>query len=183
MIDLPARERGTASILTLGLVPREIDARLVALFEELNTRHFDALLPLVPVCQGIPESFIERDDLDGLVSFQVHPRPGVPSLATVTIHLADELFEAPWGSEADRWQKIGDTLLHQMVHLAIALDALGGAHRFEDHHGEHFTAECNRIGEQEGWASVRASARDVIHNADAAFWPDNAIDLGADSRI
>jgi len=173
-----ARERGIASVLAFDLVGIPSDPRLVALFDELSARHFDASLPLVPVCRGIPDDSDQREDPNGLVTLQVHPRPGVPSLATVTIYLANELFEAPWGSEADRWSKVADTLLHQMVHLAIDVDALGGAHPFEDHHGQYFTEECNRIGARAGWARVRPSAKSVWPNEDAAGWPDNAIERG-----
>ena len=158
------------------------DPRLVALFEDLNARHFDASLPVVPVRHGIPDDAGEREDLNGLVTLQVHPRPGVPSLACVTIYLADELFEARWDCEDDRWTKVADTLLHQMVHLAIDVDALGGAYPFEDHHGQHFTEECNRIGERMGWARVLPSAETVDPDNDAAGWPDNAIERGP-SRI
>jgi len=178
MADLTARGRGTARVLAFDLVGIPSDARLVALFEDLNARHFDVSLPLVPVCKGIPDDADEREDVNGLVTLQVHSRPGVPSLATVTIYLAAELFEAQWGSEDDRWAKVTDTLLHQMVHLAIDVDALGGAHPFEEHHGEHFTEECNRIGQQAGWGSVLVSAEDVSPNLDSAGWPDNAIDRG-----
>jgi len=182
MADLTARERGTARILAFDLVDSPSDPRLVALFEDLNARHFDASLPVVPVCKGIPDGADEREDVNGLVTLEVHPRPGVPSLATVSIFLADELFDAPWGSEDDRWAKVTETLLHQMAHLAVDVDALGDAHPFEDHHGQHFTEECNRIGERVGWGRVRASAEGVMPNEDAAVWPDNAIELGAGGR-
>ena len=176
MADLTARKRGAACVLAFDLVGMTSDPRLVALFEEHNVRHFDASLPLVPVRKGIPEDAERREDLNGTVRLQVRPRPGVPSLATVTIYLAHELFDVSWGSEDDRWAKIADTLLHQMVHLAVDVDALGGAHPFEDHHGRHFTEECNRIGARAGWGQVRASAEGVMPNDDAAEWPDNAIE-------
>jgi len=176
MNDLSPRERGAAAILAFDEVRRPIEPRLVKLFEELNERHFGSSLPLVPVCQGIPDDGDDRLDLDGLVSVGVYPRPEVRSPASVSIYLADELFESPWGSEDDRWRKITETLLHQMVHLAVDVDALGGAHRFEPHHGQYFAAECNRIGEPEGWSPVRASAQDVYPDEDAANWPDNAIE-------
>ena len=117
-----------------------------------------------------------------MVSFQVHPRPGVPSLATITVHLADELFEAPWGSEADRWQKISDTLLHQMVHLAIALDARAAPIRSRTITGN--TSPQSATGSANRRAGRRCGkCQNVGHNADAAFWPDNAIDVEADSGI
>ena len=176
MTGLTTRERGIASVLAFDVVKLPFDPRLVELFADLNAGYFDRSLPIVPVRQGIPHGAGEPEDLYGLVTLEVHPRPDVPSLASVTIYLADELFEAPWASEDDRWAKVTDTLLHQMVHLAIDLDALGGAHPFEDHHGRHFTAECNRIGERMGWERVRASSDALGRSEDAAGWPDNAIE-------
>jgi len=154
------------------------DPELVELFKDLNARHFDDILPPVPVCRGIPEDAIERPDLNGLMRLVLLRRPGVPFGASATIYLASVLFETRWGSDGDRWQKVADTLLHEMVHLAVAVDALGAAHPPEYHHGEHFTRECNRISERAGWASVLPSSRAVDELEDAAAWPDNAIDMG-----
>ena len=123
MTSLTTRERGIAFSLAFDLVKLPFDPRLVKLFADLNARHFDGSLPIVAVHQGIPDEAGEREDRYGLVTLEVHPRPDVPSLVSVTIYLADELFEAPWGSEDDRWAKVADTLLHQMVHLAIDLDS------------------------------------------------------------
>ncbi len=109
----------------------------------------------------------------------MYPAADVPLQASATIHLAHELFRAPWGSEEDRLQKVADTLLHQMVHLAVQVDALGGAHPFEDHHGEHFADECNRISQRAGWGPVLASGENVGPFEDAAAWPDNAIENGS----
>jgi len=176
--DLTARERGAASILAFDLVKHPFDPHLVELFGDLNGRHFHGWLPIVPVCQGMPEGSDERDDPNGLLRLMMHATPDAPLQASAIIYLAHELFEAPWGSEEDRWQKVTDTLLHQMAHLAVQVDALGGAHPFEEHHGEHFTEECNRIAQQAGWATVLASAEDVAPNVDAAGWPDNAIERG-----
>jgi len=178
MTDLVARERGTASVLAFDLVNHPFDPQLVELFENLNSRHFDGLLPIIPVCQGIPDRYDENEDPNGLLRLMMYPTPDAPLQASATIFLAHELFEAPWGSEEARWEKVTDTLLHQMVHLAIQVDALGGAHTFEEHHGENFTEECNRIAEGAGWGSVLASAEDVAPNEDAAGWPDNAIERG-----
>jgi len=178
MTDLTARERGTAAILEFAFVRVSDDPKLVELFEELNARYFDATLPLVHVCRGIPDDTGEREDPDGLMRLTVFRRPGEPDRAVAKIHLAHELFEAPWGSEEDRWEKVADILLHEMVHLAVQVDAFGGAHPHEEHHGEYFAEECNRIGEREGWAPVLASAQDVLPNEDAAAWPDNAIERG-----
>jgi len=159
--DLTARERGSASILAFDLVKHPFDPHLVELFGDLNGRHFHGWLPIVPVCQGMPEGSDERDDPNGLLRLMMHATPDAPLQASAIIYLAHELFEAPWGSEEDRWQKVTDTLLHQMAHLAVQVDAFGGAHPFEEHHGEHFTEECNRIGQQAGWGPVLASAEDV----------------------
>lgn len=175
MTDLSTRERGAGSILAFDQVRCPNDPRLVELYEELNTRHFGGVLPLVPVCQGIPDDSDDRLDPDGLVSVKVYPRPDTRPKALASIFLADELFETPWGSEDDRWRKIAETLLHQMVHLAVDLDARGGAHPFEPHHGEHFTGECNRISQETGWGLVRPSAQNVYPDEDSANWPDNAI--------
>jgi len=175
MTDVSAREQGTASILTFDLVNHPFDPQLVELFQDLDGRHFDGLLPIVPACQGIPESTEEREDPNGLLRLMMYPKPNSPLQASATIYLAHELFDAPWGSEEARWQKVTDTLLHQMVHLAVQVDALGGAHPLEGNHGEYFTDECNRIGERAGWSRVLASAEDVFPNLDAADWPDNAI--------
>jgi len=179
MTDLTARQRGITSILAFDLVNHPFNPQLVELFEDLNGRYFDGLLPVVPVCQGIPEGFDQREDPNGLLRLMMYPKPDAPLQASATLHLADELFEAPWGSEEARWEKITDTLLHQMVHFAVQVDALGAAHPLEEHHGEHFTEECNRIGQQAGWALVWASAEDVSPNEDATGWPDNAIERGS----
>jgi len=178
MADLVARERGTASILAFDLVNHTFDPQLVELFENLNSRHFDGLLPAIPVYQGIPESFDEREDPNGLLKLMMYPNPNAPLQASAMIYLAHELFDAPWGSQEARWEKVTDTLLHQMVHFGVQVDALGGAHPLEEHHGEHFTEECNRIGQQAGWGPVLASAEDVSPNLDSAGWPDNAIERG-----
>lgn len=175
MTDLAARERGAASILAFDQVRRSYDPQLIELFSVLNGRHFDGSLPVVPVCQGIPDHLGDRDDPNGLLALQTYPRPTVALQASATIYLAHELFESPWGSEEARWEKVTDTLLHQMVHLAVQIDALGGAHPFEDHHGDYFADECNRIGNDAGWASVMASADAAFPDRDAALWPDNAI--------
>jgi len=176
MADLTAREQGTASVLAFDLVNHPFDPQLVELFEDLNGRYFDGLLSVVPVCQGIPEGFDEREDPNGLLRLMMYPKPDAPLQASAMLYLASELFEAPWGSEEARWEKITDTLLHQMVHFAVQVDALGGAHPFEEHHGEHFTEECNRIANRAGWGRVHASAEGVMPNQDAAEWPDNAIE-------
>jgi hypothetical protein len=178
MTDLTARQRGITSLLVFDLVNEPFDPQLVELFEGLDDRHFDGLLPVVPVCQGIPEGLDEREDLNGLLRLMMYPKRDAPVQASAMIYLAHELFDAPWGSEEARWDKVTDTLLHQMVHFAIQVDALGGAHPFEEHHGEHFTAECNRIAERAGWGPVRESAEDVSPNLDSAGWPDNAIERG-----
>ena len=179
MIDLAARARGHDSVVEYDSVRISDDPQLVELFKELNTRYFEALLPVVHVIRGIPDDTGERQDPDGLLRLEMFARPGEPERAAAKIYLAHELFDAPWGSEEDRLQKISDILLHEMVHLAVQVDAFGDAHPHEEHHGEHFAAECNRIGKQAGWAQVRPSAPDVDHNEDAAGWPDNAIEFGA----
>ena len=178
MTDFVARERGTASILAFDLVSHPFDPQLVELFQDLNSRHFDALLPIIPVGQGIPNGFDAREDPNGLLTLVMYPKPDAPLQASAMIYLAHELFDAPWGSDEARWEKVTDTLLHQMVHFAVQVDALGGAHPLEEHHGEHFTEECNRIGQQAGWELVLASAEDVSPNVDSAGWPDNAIEPG-----
>lgn len=178
MTDFVASERGAASILAFDLVSHPFDPQLVELFQNLNSRHFDGLLPIIPMSQGIPNDFDERDDPNGLFKLMMYRTPDAPLQASGMIYLAHELFEAPWGSEEARWEKITDTLLHQMVHFAVQVDALGGARSFEEHHGEHFTEECNRIAERAGWGSVLASAEDVAPHEDAAGWPDNAIERG-----
>ena len=180
MSNSTARAQGTASILAFDLVKHPFDPQLVELFEDLNGRYFDGSLPIVPVCQGIPDTTDEREDPNGLLRLQMYPGADVPLQASATIHLAHELFRAPWGSEEDRMQKVADTLLHQMVHLAVQVDALGGAHPFEDHHGEHFAEECNRISQRAGWGPVLASGENVGPFEDAAAWPDNAIESGPD---
>jgi hypothetical protein len=178
MTDFEARQRGTTCILAFDMVNHPFDPQLVELFEDLNRRHFDGSLPVVPVCQGVPDGAGEREDPNGLVLIVMYPSPGATPQASATIHLADELFQTPWGSEEARQEKIGDSLLHQMVHFAVQVDALGGAHPLEEHHGEHFAAECNRIGGPVGWATVQPSSKDVSPNEDAAGWPDNAIGFG-----
>ena len=175
MSDFPARARGTACILAFDVVNHPFDPQLVELFEDLNRRYFDRSLPTVPVSQGVPDDTGEREDPNGLLRLVMYPSPGAPLQASASIHLANELFDAPWGSEEARQQKIGDTLLHQMVHFAVQLDALGGDHPLEEHHGAHFAEECNRIGGEAGWAPVVPSSKDVLPDHDAAGWPDNAI--------
>ena len=180
MTDLTAREQGSASVLAFDVVRHSFDPQLVELFENLNDRHFGGLLPIVPVCQGIPDEAGDHEDPNGLLKLQMYPTMDAPVQAAATIFLAHELFAVPWGSEEDRLQKIADTLLHQMVHLAVQVDALGGAHPLEDYHGVYFAEECNRIGNSAGWASVVPSAEAAFPDNDAASWPDNAIEPGMD---
>jgi hypothetical protein len=180
MTDLTARERGSAAILAFDVVRHSFDPQLVELFEDLNGRHFAGSLPVVPVCQGIPDDTGDLEDPNGLLQLQMYPTVEAPVQAAATIFLAHELFNTPWGSEEDRLQKIADTLLHQMVHLAVQVDALGGAHPLEDYHGTYFVEECNRIGNDAGWATVVPSSEAAFPDKDAASWPDNAIapDIG-----
>ena len=171
-----ARARGAARLLGFhAQVSRSFDPQLVELFGDLNALHFDSALPPVPICRSIPRDLLRHQDRgDGLTRLRVYLQGDVP-LASVTIYLSGSWFDSPAASEEVRSELIRNALLHQMVHVAVHLDTLGGVHHFDDHHGQHFADECNRISERSGWSVVLPSDQvlDDAHNSEN--WPDNAI--------
>jgi len=169
-----ARGRGAARLLGFhAQVSRSFDPPLVELFGELNALYFDSSLPPVPLCRSIPEGLLKHQDLNGLTRLRVYLRGDFP-FASLTIYLSDWLFDSPTASEEVRWELVRNTLLHQMAHMAVHLDTLGGVHEFDDHHGPHFADECNRIGDQAGWPRELPSVDAPQDIEDAARWPDYA---------
>jgi hypothetical protein len=178
-----ARARGASRVLIPPGARDRIDPLLVEFFDHLNIRHFDGALALVDISKGIPADAEGHVDMNGLTRLQVHGR-GASARAFLSIHLSEWLYDAP--TEAIRLDLIVNTLLHEMVHLAVDLDALGGAHSFDTGHGSFFAAECNRIGRAAGWAEVYpdeecGGAYDEVRPYDAewscAEWPENAMDM------
>lgn len=171
-----ARARGAARLLGFPAeATRSFHPELSGLFDGLNALHFDSALPPVPICRSIPDDLLRRQDRgDGLTRLRMYLQGDVP-LASVTIYLSGWLFDSPAAPEEVRAELIRNALLHQMVHMAVHLDTLGGVHHFDDHHGQHFTQECNRISERSGWSLVLPSDQvlDDPHNSED--WPDNAM--------
>lgn len=58
-----------------------------------------------------------------------------------------------FGTENYRWRLIADTLIHEMAHLAVDVDELGGG-AGDYGHGQTFADKCNRIGSVLGGPAV-----------------------------
>jgi hypothetical protein len=168
------RALGAARVLPIANMSRNCDEALMDIYDDLNMKYFDEVLPRLPVCRIIPDN-TALVDLNGLTRLRVL-EPGDSGRVSMTIYLSKWLFETPAASEEIRRRMIANTVLHEMVHVALYLDALGGAHPLEDGHGFRFAAECNRIGGQARWGLVEPSGQSVDELEDSAAWPDNAIE-------
>lgn len=62
MTDLSPRAQGAAAILAFDVMKHPFDPQLVELFDDLNRRHFDGALPVIPVCQAMPDDYGRRED-------------------------------------------------------------------------------------------------------------------------
>jgi hypothetical protein len=145
------RQTGIARLVKIEALDRShFDHRLLRLFDTLNDHHFDGVLPLVMVSRNMPHDVVNGGDLNGNTRLQfLGPPDTAPALATISI--SNWHFETACASAEVRWTMIAATLLHEMAHLAVHLDALGGRHDFDPGHGQMFTDECNRIGRAMEW--------------------------------
>jgi hypothetical protein len=171
---LNTRALGAARVLPFKDMRRHFDQALVDIYDDLNAKHFKQALPPLPVCRTIPTDCAQVD-LNGLTRLNVL-EAGDSGRVSMTIYLSDWLFETPAASEEIRRQMVANTLLHEMVHVAVHLDALGGVHPLEYGHGLRFAEECNRIGRRAGWGLVEASEQTDEETEDSAAWPDNSIE-------
>jgi len=147
-----------------------VELQLSALFDRLNLHHFGGTLPAVPVKRGLPY----RPELDDSYLALCHTKAvaGDNPSVEITIFMADRLFTDPFPDEPRRWLEISRCLLHEMVHVAVDLDEIGG--RFPDgidDHGREFADECNRISRAMGWDHVVAAETAVSDTEDALWWP------------
>lgn len=146
------------------------ELQLSALFNRLNLHHFGGTLPAVPVRRGLPY----RPELDASYLALCHTKAvaGDNPAVVITIFMAERLFSDPFPDEANRWKEISRCLLHEMVHVAVDLDEIGG--RFPDgidDHGQEFANECSRIGRAAGWDHVVGANAAVTDEEDARWWP------------
>jgi hypothetical protein len=178
----------------------QADTALVALFEQLNDTYFAGVLPLVPVVVVPTPEPTEEDTSPGvgmiwptiwtLVGQADGEGEGIVNGIEMEIRLYQCLFEDPdpsiWDEdEPEDWRSVPDTLLHEMVHLAVYLDVLGqvetvtcdyvdqelGGHH-QSYHDQRFADECNRIGRIEGWPEVLPSdPAGRMFLQDSAVWP------------
>jgi len=146
------------------------ELQLSALFNRLNLHHFGGTLPAVPVKRGLPY----RPGIDDSYLALCHTKAvaGNNPAVEITIFMAERLFSDPFPDEANRWKEISRCLLHEMVHVAVDLDEIGG--RFPDgidDHGQEFADECNRIGRAAGWDHVVGAEKASSDGEDASWWP------------
>jgi hypothetical protein len=152
------------------------EARLARLYTELNDTHFDRKLPIVPVLMGIPEDSVDHEDMNGLTRLAFLPGERTPRFAAA-IYIARWYFDAPGRvTLEDRWQMVADTLLHEMVHLAVGLEDCRRRRVAEPGHGPRFTRMCNRIGSKAGWGRVLADGQGDADLGDpmSSDWPTTA---------
>lgn len=143
---------------------------LIVLFDRLNVHHFGGCLPRVPVKWGLCEDDVS--DPDVLAQCRTWIPFETPFEVDITIHISEALMDGPGSEEAIRWRGVSRCLLHEMVHVAVNLDQLGGRSFEEfDDHGRAFADECNRIGRAMGWDHVVASDRAVADCENAQWWP------------
>ena len=129
-------------------------------------------MPAVPVRCGIPAHHQRSNNYLGLC----HSRAvdGDNPTVEITVFIAEHLFTDPYPDEASRWLEVSRCLLHEMVHVAVGLDEIGGRYPEEiDDHGQEFADECNRIGRAIGWGHVAGADRAVGVEEDAKWWPSD----------
>ncbi len=147
------------------------DDWLAAVYDDLNRVHFDAALPFVPIWFAPDSELPGEMEKNGNTHLRVDPNgTGVDLL----VQVSEWLLGASDRSLVDKM--VSDTILHEMVHVSVYLDALESGEPPEDGHGERFTAECNRIGETTGWGVVRPELEcepGFDDDVDAAYWPRN----------
>ena len=165
-----ARSKGVARLAPPYIDELTNEPQLSALYEQLNTHYFGATLPPVPVRRGLLAT--ARRSADVLAHCVTVDEVGTGPTAVISIHIAESLFSVAPTEGGDRWSEIVRCMLHEMVHVAVELDWLGGRYADEiDPHGREFANECNRIGRTEGWDHVVASRRAVADSEDAKWWP------------
>jgi hypothetical protein len=174
-VPIGARARGAQRLTAPHHGSEVLDPELAEQFTALNRLHFDGALPAVPVYKGLPRNAGHTADVNGLCRLSVFGDTDT-SPVLVTLYLSNRLFDADMRSVAACSQAIQGDLLHEMVHLAVYLDALGAAHPVEDGHGRPFADECNRIGAASGWAQVSPVGESIHGTAGAADWPRNVWD-------
>ena len=165
-----ARTRGTRRLEPIQAGGSVGEPELAGLFDRLNLHHFGARLPLVSIRRGLPAGSLRESPPLALCRRVVLAAP--VSTVAFTIHLAESLFTGPMPQVTSRWTEISSCLLHEMVHVAVDLDEIGG--RFSDDvvdHGQEFANECNRIGRAAGWGHVVGAERAVTDQEDARWWP------------
>lgn len=100
---------------------RDVRGRLYAEYHEVNQRHFAGLLPTVPIHIRTLTEFghLWTDD-----------HTGQPRYIVIQEHHA----------LTDSWEKVRDTLLHEMVHVWQA------AQGYRTGHGPDFKARAKALG-------------------------------------
>lgn len=89
-----------------------------------------------------------------------------------TIHIVEGLFIEKIPEGMLRWELIAQTMLHEMVHVAVQLDQLGDVTLDADpDHEIEFANECNRIGSLMGWPLVLPDSEATYGEERASFWP------------
>jgi len=169
-----ARARGVRLLAPTRVDGLNGEPQLEALYDRLNEHHFGATLPPISVRRGLLT--FPPPDADILAQCRTRIPAGKDPEVAITIHMAEALFVDASMDERNRWRQFSRCLLHEMVHVAVDLDALGGRYADEiDGHGQEFANECNRIGRSAGWDHVVAADRAVTDEEDPRWWPLGAV--------
>jgi hypothetical protein len=121
------------------------DSRLAELFDCLNDKYFGGELPPIQVRVGIPWEADEWRGTNGLARFdrtQLLPKPG----GNIKIYLASFLFSFPFGDDTLRWRLVAETLVHEMVKVAVFLNSPNEHVSFNGENPLPIFAEELRIG-------------------------------------
>jgi hypothetical protein len=170
---LAQRRKGANQVIVDLTTRKDIsDPKLLALFDKMNRWYFDGLLPPIEVTIEIPESVEEAVDLNGVTRFRTHR-----GRLDMFIALGGWLFQDDWDGSEDAQTFVENTLLHEMAHVAVLCDAIGGRHEFDRGHGQRFAAECNRVATARSeWKEVFSDedweARDDLELGQASAWPE-----------
>jgi hypothetical protein len=160
------RAKGAGLLVPAELEEVKSDPLLAALFSGLNGHYFGGALPPVPVVRGLAGEAALHDTTILAQCRTWTPAPGEPG-AIINVHLSESLF-----GDNLRWDEISRCLLHEMAHVAVDLDEIGGRYSDPtDDHGREFANECNRIGRIVGWSDVIASGEAETEEEDAMWWP------------
>ena len=163
-----ARAKGVTRLAPATVEGMNGEQELVALFDRLNAHHFGGTLPSVPIRLGL----YGDADPDVLAQCRAWDPMDDDTEAVITIHVSESLLTGPEPNEESRWRQVSRCLLHEMVHVAVELDWLGGRYADEiEGHGREFANECNRISRAMGWDQVVAAEKTANDSEDAMWWP------------